>query len=92
MNLGNTLHEKIELEQVQYEAALLETGLTLYVSIGKLIKEIGCLSLSDKRPIQTAVTMFKKNGYETEYLYYPLSPIVAERTNNEMQMMYKKVL
>ena len=38
---GCTLYEKKKLEQIQYEAARLVTGLTRSMSIEKLIKEIG---------------------------------------------------
>ena len=56
---GCTLCEKKKLELIQYEAARLVTGSTRSVSIETLIKEIGWLSLSDRRLFQKAVTMFK---------------------------------
>ena len=56
---GCTLYEKKKPDQIQYEAARLVTGLTRSVSTEKLIKEIGWLSLSDRRLFQKAVTMFK---------------------------------
>ena len=78
---GCTLYEKKKLEQIQYEAARLVTGLTRSVSIEKLIKVIGWLSLSDRRLFQKAVTMFKiKKGLAPEYLTNLLPPLVAERT------------
>ena len=46
---GYTQYEKKQSEQIQYEAARLVTGLTRSVSIEKLVKEIGWLSLSDRR-------------------------------------------
>ena len=56
---GCTQYEKTKLERIQYESARLVTGLTRSVSIENLIKEIGWLSLSDRRHFQKAVTMFK---------------------------------
>ena len=66
---GCTLYEKKKLEQIQYEAARLVNGLTRSVSVEILIKEIGWLSLSDRRLFQKAVTMFEiKNGLAPEYI------------------------
>ena len=46
---GCTQYEKKQFERIQYEAARLVTGLTRSVLIEKLVKEIGWLSLSDRR-------------------------------------------
>lgn len=76
-----TIYEKTRLEQVQYEAARVVTGLTRSVSINELIKEIGWLSLSDRRLFQKAVLMFKiKNGIAPEYVSNLMPPLVADRT------------
>ena len=56
---GCTLYEKRKMEQVQYVAARLVTGLTRPVSIENLIKVIGWLSLSDRRLFQKVVTLLK---------------------------------
>ena len=56
------------------------------MSIENLIKEIGWLSLSDRRLFQKVVTMFKiKNGYAPDYLHNLLPPLVAERTNYNLR-------
>ena len=47
-----------EKTRIQYETARIVTGLTRSVSIDKLIKEIGWLSLSNKRLFQKAVLMY----------------------------------
>ena len=49
---GCTVYEQENLEKMQYEAARIITGLTRSVSINKLIKEIGWISLSDRRKMQ----------------------------------------
>ena len=78
---GCTQYEKTKLERIHYEAARLVTGLTRSVSIENLIKEIGWLSLSDRRHFQKGVTMFKiKNGLAPDYLNILLPPLVSDRT------------
>ena len=75
-----------KLEQIQYEAARLVTGLTRSVSIEKRIKEVGSLSLSDRRLFQKAITMFKiQNGLAPDYLTNLLPPLVAERTSYNLR-------
>ena len=56
---GCTIYEKTRLEQIQYEAARVVTGLTRSVSIDKLVKEIGWLPLSERRLFQKSVLMYK---------------------------------
>ena len=46
---GCTVYEKENLERIQYEAARIVTGLTRSVSIDNLMKEIGWVSLADRR-------------------------------------------
>ena len=65
---GCTQYEKTKLERIQYEAGRLVTGLTRSVSIENLIKEIGWLSLSDRRHFQKAVTMFKIKKWSSSRL------------------------
>ncbi|WAR04253.1 hypothetical protein MAR_019622 [Mya arenaria] len=48
---GCTVYEKENLEKLQYEAARIVTGLTRSVSIDNLMKEIGWVSLADRRKI-----------------------------------------
>ena len=69
------------LERIQYEAARIITGLTRSFFIGKFIKEIGWLSISDRRLFQKAVFMFKiTNGLAPEYIFIIMPPFVSERT------------
>jgi hypothetical protein len=49
---GCAAYEKQSLEQLQYEAARIITGATRSVSIDCLVKEVGWVSLSDRRTIQ----------------------------------------
>ena len=64
-----TLYEKELLEKLQYDAARTVTGLTRSVSIENLIKEIGWVSLSDRRKKQKLILIFKhKNGDLPSYL------------------------
>ena len=71
------------LERIQYEAARIVTGLTRSVSIDKLIKEIGWLSLSDRRLFQKGVLMYKIiNGLAPEYI---MPPFVSERTEYSLR-------
>ena len=76
-----TIYEKTRLEQIQYEAARVVTGLIRSVSIDKLVKEIGWLPLSERRLFQKSVLMYKiKNGLAPEYLCNLMPPLVADRT------------
>lgn len=64
-----TDYEKDNLEKIQYEAARIVTGLTRSVSVDKLIKEIGWVSLSDRRKIQKLTLVYKNiHGYLPNYL------------------------
>ena len=76
-----TACEKTRLERIQYEAARIVTGLARSVSIDKLIKEIGWLSLSHRRLFQKAVLIYKIiNGVAPEYFSNIMTPFVSERT------------
>ena len=78
--------KKIRLERIQYEAARIVTGLTRSVSIDKLIKEIGWLSISDRRLFQKAVLMYKIiNGLAPEYISNIMPPFVSERTEYSLR-------
>ena len=83
---GCTAYEITRLERIQYEAARIVTGLTRSVSIDKLIKEIGWLSLSDRRLFQKAVLMYKIiNGLAPEYISNIMPPFVSERTEYSLR-------
>ncbi len=63
------LYEKSSLDKLQYEAARIVTGLTRSVSIENLLREIGWVSLSDRRTIQKLVVVYKqKHGNVPSYL------------------------
>ena len=52
---GCNLYDKQNLEKLQYESARIVTGLTKSVSIERLLREIGWVSLADRRQIQKLV-------------------------------------
>ncbi len=73
-----TMYEQDSLEKLQYEAARVVTGLTRSVSIAKLLREIGCVSLNDRRNIQKLLIVYKeKTGMLPEYLHILFPPLVA---------------
>lgn len=79
---GCTLSEKQSLEQLQYEAARIVTGLTRSVSIERLLKEIGWVSLSDRRKIQKLIILYKaRNGSLPNYLQDLFPSTVADLTD-----------
>ena len=79
---GCTVGERNSLEQLQYEAARIVTGLTRSVSINKLIVEIGWLSLADRRTFQKLITVFKaKNKMLPESVNNLFPPFVRDINN-----------
>ena len=63
---GCTQNEKETLEKLQLEAARVVTGLTRSAATHCLLKEIGWISLENRRKIQKLVTMYKaKTGKST---------------------------
>jgi hypothetical protein len=87
---GCAAYEKQSLEQLQYEAARIITGATRSVSIDFLVKEVGWVSLSDRRKIQKLVIVYKaKKGLLPDYLSSLFPPTVSEissyplRNNND---------
>ncbi len=92
-----TIYEKDTLEKIQYEAARTVTGLTRSVSIDRLLREIGWVSLSDRRKIQKLTLVYKhKHGDLPDYLndLFPLT--VAEgnpynlRNNNNFTTLARR--
>ncbi len=78
---GCTLYEKSSLEKLQYEAARIVTGLTRSVSIVNLLKEIGWVSLSDRRIIQKLIIVYKlKHEMLPCYLEELFPHLVNEQT------------
>ena len=66
---GCNLYEKQNLEKLQYEAARVVTGLTKSCSIERLLREIGWVSLADRRLVQKLTIVYKcKTGNLPEYL------------------------
>ena len=83
---GCTNYEKESLEKLQYEAARVVTGLTRSVSIQSLVKEIGWVSLSDRRKIQKLVIFYKyKNGILPQYLESLFPDTVATTSNYNLR-------
>lgn len=56
---GCNENDKHSLEKMQYEAARVVTGLTRSVSIDRLLREIGWVSLSDRRIMQKLIIVYK---------------------------------
>lgn len=80
---GCTLYEKEGLEKIQHEAARTVTGLTRSVSISNLYKEIGWLSLHDRRKYQKLVLTFKlKHNLTPSYLSNLFPNTVESRSYN----------
>ena len=78
--------KKTRLERIQYEAARIVTGLTRSVSIDKLVKEIGWLSLLNSLLFQKAVLMYKIiNGLAPNYISNIMPPFVSERTEYSLR-------
>ena len=50
-----TVYEQNSLESIQYDAARIVTGLTRSVSIANLLREIGWVSLADRRKMQKLI-------------------------------------
>jgi len=77
-----TINEKETIEKIQYEAARLVTGLTRSVSIERLMKEIGWVSLAQRRKMQKLIIVYKhKAGELPEYLRELYPNTVLENHN-----------
>ena len=64
-----TQYEKDRLEKVQIEAARIVTGTTRSITLNNLYKEIGWLTLEDRRKYQKLVLTFKiRNNMVPDYL------------------------
>ena len=62
-----TQYEKDNLEKVQHEAARIVNGLTRSVALRNLYKEIGWITLEERRRYQKLVIAYKmKNGITPE--------------------------
>lgn len=71
-------YEKDTLERLQYDAARVVTGLTRSVSIERLLREIGWVSLSDRRKMQKLILVYK---YKHENLPSYLNELFPETVN-----------
>ncbi len=57
-----TNYEQESLEKLQYEAARVVTGLTRSVSIDNLLKEIGWVSVKNRRNMQKLTIVYKEKN------------------------------
>ena len=87
-------YDKDSLEKIQHEAARIVTGLTRSCSLNLLYKEIGWVSLDDRRKYQKLIMAFKiKHGITPEYLcnIFPESVGLTTpynlRNNNDITIM-----
>jgi hypothetical protein len=82
-----TQYEKDILEKMQYEAARIVTGLTRSVSIQNLLKEIGWVSLAERRKIQKLVLVYKdKHNLLPLYLSQLFLPLVENANENQYNL------
>ena len=64
-----TQYEANELEKIQHEASLIVSGATKIVSIEKILKEVGCNTLSCWRKKHQLILIYKMiNGLCPDYL------------------------
>ena len=76
-----TVREKESLEKNQNEAARIVTGVTRSISLENLYREIGWLTLSDRRKYRKLVLTYKIfNGQTPNYLLDMFPPNVNART------------
>ncbi len=69
------------MNKIEYDAARTVTGLTRSVSIVNLLREIGWVSLSDRRYMQKLILVYKyKNGVLPDYLN-DLFPVTVNEAN-----------
>ncbi len=74
-------YEKDILNKIEYDAARTVTGLTRSVAIVNLLREIGWVSLSDRRYMQKLILVYKyKNGVLPDYLN-DLFPVTVNEAN-----------
>ena len=84
---GCTQYEKENIERLQHEAARLVTGLTRSCSLDNLYREIGWISLQDRRKYQKLVMAFKiKMGITPEYLSSIFPNTVGLRTQYNLRI------
>jgi hypothetical protein len=83
---GCNLYDKQNLEKLQYEAARIVTRLTKSVSIERLIREIGWVSLADRRQIKKLIIIYKyKTGNLPEYLRGIFPDLVSNNNNYNLR-------
>ena len=74
-----TATEKLELNKIQNEASRIATGATALVSLNELKKEIGWVSLEDRRKEHKLILMYKMiNNSSPQYLSSLVPPLVGE--------------
>ena len=83
---GCSQYEKDSLDKIQNEAARIVTGLTRSVSLINLHKEIGWLSLSDRRDYQKLVLFYKiHNDMAPDFLKALCPPLTHETTDYNLR-------
>ena len=76
-----TKREKENLEKIQIEAARIVTGITRSASINNIYKEIGWLTLENRRKYQKLILIYKIiNGLTPDYLHEIFPRNVRTRT------------
>lgn len=83
-----TNYERDSLEKLQYEAARIVTGITRSSSINSLLKEIGWVSLSNRRKIQKLIIIYKeKQGKLPSYLHELFRQLVGANNTYGLRNM-----
>ena len=77
-----------KLEKIQHEAARIVSGATKLVSIDKLLKEVGCDTLSCRRKKHKQILFYKMiNGLCPDYLS-SLVPLLLEIVQHIVSVMH----
>ena len=76
-----THYEKDLLEKIQFDAARTVTGLTRSVSLNNLLKEIGWVSLADRRKMQKLIFVYKHNNDQLPNYLNNLFPELVLNSN-----------
>lgn len=83
---GVTVQQSNKLEQIQHEAARIVTGLTKSVSLERLYKEVGWVSLKERRKEHTLICFFKiLQSQSPSYLFDLLPPTVGSSSSYNLR-------
>ena len=81
-----SIHEKLELERIQQEAARIVTGATKLISIDKLMCEVGWESLEKRRHKHKLIMFYKmKNNLTPAYLSDLVPPLVGDENRYHLR-------